>query len=272
MDILQKILAHKRRQVEEQKTLYPLPLLERSIYFESPCVSLKKYLLRPDRLGVIAEFKRRSPSRGIINAYAPVERTAIGYMQAGASALSVLTDTDFFGGKNEDLTEARKFNYCPILRKDFVVDEYQIVEAKAIGADAVLLLANVLGPAKVRQFTALARSLSLEVLLEIRDESELDRIVDGVEIVGVNNRDLRTFQTDVRHSFELGEQLPERLVKVSESGLDDPRTVVALKQAGFHGFLIGEAFMRHGRPERACEDFIRAASALLFPQENFQAV
>src|ERR1041385_4589017 len=165
MDILEKIIAHKRKEVAERKSLYPVKLLEKSIYFSSPCVSLRKYLLRSDKVGVIAEFKRRSPSKGVINRYAPVERTSIGYMQAGASALSVLTDSEFFGGKSEDLSTARKFNYCPILRKDFTIDEYQIVEAKSIGADAILLLANVLDAKKVKAFAKFAKSLGLEVLL-----------------------------------------------------------------------------------------------------------
>ena len=133
MSILEKIIAHKRKEVEERKSLYPVKLLEKSTYFNSPTVSLKKYLLREDKVGVIAEFKRKSPSKGIINQYAPVERTSIGYMQAGASALSILTDAEFFGGRNEDLTTARKFNYCPMLRKDFTIDEYQVIEAKSIG-------------------------------------------------------------------------------------------------------------------------------------------
>ena len=144
MTILEQIIEHKRKEVVQRKELYPIKLLEKSIYFSSPTVSLKQYLVREDKIGIIAEIKRRSPSLGMINAYVDVERTSIGYMQAGASAISVLTDQTFFAGKNEDLTIARKFNYCPILRKDFTVDEYQIIEAKSIGADAILLLANVL--------------------------------------------------------------------------------------------------------------------------------
>src|SRR6185369_14773416 len=153
MNILDQIITHKRKEVEERKSLYPVKLLEKTIYFNSPAISLKKYLLRENKAGIIAEFKRKSPSKGMINQYAPVERTSIGYMQAGASALSILTDTEFFGGKNEDLALARKFNYCPILRKDFVIDEYQIIEAKSIGADAILLLANVLDAKKINSFS-----------------------------------------------------------------------------------------------------------------------
>src|ERR1041385_8398458 len=200
MDILEKIIAHKRKEVAERKSLYPVKLLEKSIYFSSPCVSLRKYLLRSDKVGVIAEFKRRSPSKGVINKYAPVERTSIGYMQAGASALSVLTDQEFFGGKNEALTMARKFNYCPILRKDFIIDEYQVIEAKSIGADAILLLANVLDAKKIKTFSATAKQLGLEIVLEVRDVKELSSVNDSIDAVGVNNRDLRDFKVNIEQS------------------------------------------------------------------------
>ena len=170
-NILDQIVAHKREEVAKRKEIYPVKLLEQSIYFNTPTVSLSKYLRRPDKLGIIAEFKRRSPSKGDINPYASVEEVSIGYMQAGASALSVLTDTHFFGGKNEDLTEARKFNYCPILRKDFVIDEYQIIEARSIGADAILLIAACLEKAEIKSLAALAQSLGLEVLIEIHNEA-----------------------------------------------------------------------------------------------------
>ena len=261
MNILEKIIAHKRTEVAERQSLYPAKLLERSIFFETPTVSLSKYLKRPDRQGIIAEFKRRSPSKGVINAYAKVEQTTIGYMQAGASALSVLTDEHFFGGKNEDLTTARKFNFCPILRKDFTVSEYQIIEARSIGADAILLIAAVLTPGEVRQLSAFARSLGLEVLLEIHgkatgDGSELGHLCDTVDAVGVNNRNLADFSVDVQRSFELGALIPDDFVKVSESGLSNPATILELRQAGFDGFLIGESFMKHSRPEEACKEFI----------------
>lgn len=262
MNILEKIIAHKRTEVAERQSLYPAKLLERSIFFETPTVSLTKYLRRPDRHGIIAEFKRRSPSKGVINAYAKVEQTTIGYMQAGASALSVLTDEHFFGGKNEDLTTARKFNFCPILRKDFTVSEYQIIEARSIGADAILLIAAVLTPQEVRQLSAFARSLGLEVLLEIHDASELGHICDTVDAVGVNNRNLADFSLDVQRSFELGAMIPNDFVKISESGLNDPATVVALRAAGFQGFLIGENFMKHSRPEEASKEFIATLATL----------
>lgn len=261
MDILEKIIAQKQKEVAERKSLYPVKLLERSTFFNSPTVSFKKYLLREDKEGIIAEFKRKSPSKGMINKYADVERTSIGYMQAGASALSILTDTDFFGGKNEDLTTARKFNYCPILRKDFVIDEYQIVEAKSIGADVVLLLANVLNATEIKQLAQFAKSLGLEVLLEIRDEAELQSVNEFVDVVGVNNRNLKDFSVNVSQSFDLTNKIPSDFVKISESGIGSAKTIIDLKEAGFRGFLMGETFMKNSRPEIACADFINEVNA-----------
>src|SRR4051812_13892848 len=203
MNILDKIIAHKRKEVDERKSLYPVKLLEKSIYFNSPVVSLKKYLLRDDKVGIIAEIKRKSPSKGVINQHVSIERTSIGYMQAGASALSILTDTEFFGGKNDDLTVARKYNYCPILRKDFTIDEYQVVEAKSIGADAILLLANVLSANELKQLARLAKSLGLEVVMEIRGRQELDALNEYVDVVGVNNRNLKDFSVNVDQSMAL---------------------------------------------------------------------
>lgn len=254
--ILETIVAHKRKETEERKSLYPAKLLERSFCFETKPVSLQHYLLRPDLSGVIAEFKRKSPSKGELNSYADVEKTTLAYMQAGASALSVLTDEKFFGGKNADLESARRVNYCPILRKDFVIDEYQIIEAKSIGADAILLIAAVLTMDKVKQLSTFAASLGLEVLLEIHDASEMNRIVPGIQIVGINNRNLNSFEVDVNQSFELSALLSSDLTLVSESGISNPETVDQLREAGFSGFLIGEKFMKTANPGKACAQFI----------------
>lgn len=262
MNILDKIIAQKQKEVAERKSLYPVKLLERSTFFNSPTVSFSKYLKREDKVGIIAEFKRKSPSKGVINKYADVERTSIGYMQAGANALSVLTDNEFFGGKNDDLTTARKFNYCPILRKDFIIDEYQIVETKSIGADVVLLLANVLTVNQINQLAQFAKSLGLEVLLEVRDEEELKSVNQFVDAVGVNNRNLKDFTVNVSQSFELANLIPSEFIKVSESGIDSAKTIVELSDAGFNGFLMGETFMKNSRPERACANFIKEVNAL----------
>ena len=257
MDLLEKIINHKQKEVAERKSLYPVKLLEKSIYYKGLAVSLKRYLLRKDKSGIIAEFKRKSPSKGMINPYAPVERTSIGYMQAGASALSVLTDSEFFGGTNEDLTTARKFNFCPILRKDFIIDEYQLVEAKSIGADAILLIAATLDPRQLKQLAAFARSLGLEVLMEVHEADELaSHCNEYVDVVGVNNRNLKTFEVSVETSKSLVSQIPDDFVKISESGIHNPETLLELKAYGFDGFLVGESFMRSNRPEKAVADFI----------------
>ncbi len=262
MDILEKIIAHKREETKERIRLYPLELLKKSIHFSAPCVSLKQYVLRPDKSGIIAEFKRKSPSKGDINPYAEVEKISIGYMQAGASALSVLTDEHFFGGSNEDLETARKFNYCPILRKDFIVDEYQIYEAKAIGADAILLIAAVLSKEEISRFTALAHQLGMEVLLEFYAENELDAYVEEVDMVGINNRNLKNFTVNFDHAIRLAEKLPANSIKIAESGIQTSADVIRLEKAGFDGFLIGSLFMQAVSPERACRNFIREVRKL----------
>jgi indole-3-glycerol phosphate synthase len=262
MNTLQEIVEYKKKEVQEKKDLYPAKLLERSIYFNSPCVSFKKYLLRDDLAGIIAEFKRKSPSKGFINKYADVEKTTIGYMQAGASALSVLTDTNFFGGKNEDLTVARKFNFCPILRKDFIVDEYQVIEAKSIGADVILLIAAILEKEQIKNYARLAKDLDMEVLLEIHGEEELNKIIPVIEVVGVNNRNLKTMEISLQTSSDIFSKLPKEVVKVSESGIKTAEQLVQLKEAGYNAFLMGESFMKHSRPEEACMQFIKEVKQL----------
>ena len=262
--ILDTIIAYKRKEVASRRELVPVKLLETSLYFNSQPLSLRKYLLREDGSGLIAEFKRKSPSKGWINQYAPVERTTLGYMQAGAMALSILTDAEFFGGKNEDLTTARRFNFCPILRKDFVVDEYQIIEARSIGADAVLLIAAVLTPAEIDSLGRLARSLGLEVLLEVHDGEELARSanVDAVNLIGVNNRNLHDFSLSLDTSMALADAIPQEFVKISESGISTAQAIGQLREAGYRGFLLGEAFMRHARPEHACAALVQEIAAL----------
>lgn len=257
MDILTEIIVHKRKEVAERKELYPIKLLEKSSYFEGKPVSLKKYIQREDKSGVIAEIKRKSPSKGMINEHVSVERTSIGYMQAGASGLSVLTDEKYFGGSSEDLMTARSFNFCPILRKDFVIDEYQVIEAKSIGADVILLIAAVLSKEEIDRLGSLARSLGMESLLEVHNEEELnDAITDKVDLLGVNNRNLKTFETSIQTSKDLVDKIPNDFVKVTESGLHSPEVVNELKSCGYEGFLIGETFMKSGRPGRAAKEFI----------------
>lgn len=261
--ILDTIIAHKRTEVAERKSLFPAKLLEQSIFFESKPVSMRHYITRPDKSGIIAEIKRQSPSKGSINPYVNIERTSIGYMQAGASALSILTDTKFFGGKNEDLSLARKFNFCPILRKDFIIDEYQLIEAKSIGADCILLIAACLQPKEVKQLATFAKSLGLEVLLEVHNREELEaNLIEEVDLLGVNNRNLKTFETDINLSKELASFIPDRYVKISESGLAQPETLLDLEEYGYQGFLMGERFMQESRPEEAAQRFIKKLNQL----------
>lgn len=261
MNILDQIIQHKRDEVDRNKSLYPIKLLEQSIHYSAPCVSLSEYVNRPDKSGIIAEFKRKSPSKGAINMHSEPEKVSIGYMQAGASAISVLTDSHFFGGSNEDLKTVRSYNYCPILRKDFVIDPYQIHEAKSIGADAILLIASVLDKTEIKEFSTLASELGMEVLLEVHDKSEIEKYAEGIALVGVNNRDLTSFQTDYRHSISLVNNLPTEATLISESGISSPEAIHELKEAGYAGFLIGEYFMNSGDPADRCLKFIRKINA-----------
>ena len=271
MNILDKIIAHKAKEVEERKNLVPVKLLEKSVYFISPVVSMRKFIKDPAKTGIIAEFKRKSPSKGIINDSAQVGETTVGYIQAGASALSVLTDSEFFGGTNEDLTVARNSNSCPILRKDFVIDEYQIIEAKSIGADCILLIAAAMPPARLKELAQFAHQLGLEVLLEVHDQEELAAALNKhVDLVGVNNRSLKTFEVSLDNSFDLVDKIPSELLKISESGISDPETLVKLKAAGFDGFLIGESFMKSNTPDRAAYDFMSEFRKLIVSVDNLR--
>ncbi len=256
MNILNEIVAYKQQEVEEQKSLYPVRLLERSIYFQSPTLSLSKYILRKDLSGIIAEFKRRSPSKGVINEFAKPEKVCLEYMRGGASALSVLTDTRYFGGSSHDLTVARKYNFCPILRKDFIIDEYQVVEARSIGADAILLIAEILSANQLKSLASFAFSIGLEVLFEVHDRESIGKLPPEAKIIGVNSRSLTDFNVSIENAIALIDLLPPDVVKVAESGIDSPETLIKLKELGFNGFLIGEHFMRNANPGKACEQFV----------------
>lgn len=263
MSILKTIIEYKKTIIKESKELIPTKVLEKSIFFNSQPISLKDYLRRDDRVGIIAEIKRSSPSTGVINSNVDVERLSISYMQAGASALSVLTDQNFFGGTNQDLEIARKYNYCPILRKDFIVDEYQIIEAKSIGADCILLIAACLSPEQCKNLAAFAKSLQLEVLLEVRTKEEIDSHANTyIDLIGVNNRNLNDFKTDISNSKLLFDHLPKELVKVSESGINNGSQINELKEIGYDGFLIGGFFMKQEEPGRACKSLINSYKML----------
>jgi indole-3-glycerol phosphate synthase len=256
-NILDKIVLRKREEVALAKQQTSVKNLESSVHFSRTPYRFKDFLLAEDRTGIIAEFKKQSPSKGVINGNADVKHITQAYNSAGASALSVLTDTDFFGGKKEDLIQARSVNNIPILRKDFMIDEYQIVEAKAWGADIILLIAAILSPQQIADFGKLAQGLGLSVLLEVHDLEELERsICPNLDAIGVNNRNLANFSVDLQTSFSLVDNIPNEFLKISESAISQPETIKALKQVGFQGFLIGENFMKTENPGLAIKEFV----------------
>ena len=255
MNILETIIEHKKIEVAEAKQRVSIEQLRNSQFYNRPIFSLKKFLLDDTKTGIITEFKRQSPSKGIINDTADVVAVTTGYTNNGASCLSVLTDSKFFGGSTEDLIKAR-VNNIPILRKDFIIDEYQLEEARAMGADVILLIAACLTPQRVEQLAIYAQSLQLEVLLEIHNEEELEHICDATEIVGVNNRDLKTFKVDINHSIELGKKIGAQRIKIAESGIHDIETISIFKKSGFRGFLMGELFMKQPDPAIAFAHFV----------------
>jgi len=257
MTILDKIVEKKKQEVAEAKAQVSLAELEQYPLFGRTCYSLKDSILDPQKTGIIAEYKRASPSKGLINGTSTVQDVVLGYQNAGASAISVLTDPDFFQGSLADLTAAREALTIPLLRKEFIVDTYQIAEAKAYGADIILLIAACLSSDEIQAFSTYAKSLGLNVLLEVHNEEELNRnIFDSIDAIGVNNRNLKDFSVSLAHSYSLVNQIPDSFIKVSESGISDPATIRDLKDRGFQGFLIGENFMKTGDPAMAIEEFV----------------
>ena len=255
MNILDKIVAYKKEEVKIQQAKVSVEELKQTELFARKTLSLREFLLDETKTGIIAEFKRKSPSKGVINGNADVVKVTNAYSRFGASGLSVLTDENFFGGSKEDLIKAR-VNNTPVLRKDFMIDAYQFYEAKAIGADVILLIAACLTQTQVKEFAALSKVLGLEVLLEIHNEDELAHICDDVDFVGVNNRNLKTFEVDISTSLQLFPHIPKDKLAISESGISNVDTIVMLKQAGFKGFLIGENFMKEDDPGAAFEKFV----------------
>jgi indole-3-glycerol phosphate synthase len=261
MDILDRILADKRLEVQERKRQVPVASLEQSPRFGQPTRSLRDVLARSSSGGIIAEFKRKSPSRGMIRENADPVKIAQGYHRAGAVGLSVLTDRKYFAGSREDLIRVRETVQLPILRKDFMLDEYQVLEARAWGSDVILLIAAVLEKKRIRDLSALARSIGLEVLLEIHQATELDALNEHIDIVGVNNRDLKRMVTDVHNSAALADRIPADFIKISESGISDPGTLRTLRGHGYRGFLIGEFFLQDPDPEAACKRLVDGLQA-----------
>jgi len=257
MTILDKIVAKKKIEVAEAKAKTTVEELQQYPLFSRTCYNLKASILNPERTGIIAEFKRASPSKGLINGNVTVQEVVKGYQAAGASAISVLTDPDFFQGSLADLTAAREVLTIPLLRKEFIVDAYQIAEAKAYGADIILLIAACLSPAEVKTLAAYAKELGLNVLLEVHNEEELfANTIENIDAIGVNNRNLKDFSVSLEHSYNLVNLIPAPYIKVSESGISDPESIRDLKQRGFQGFLIGENFMKTDNPQLAIKAFV----------------
>lgn len=256
MNILNKIIVDKRREVILKESLIPIQQLEQSVLFEKATFSLSEKL-KNSTSGIIAEHKRRSPSLGEINYNLSVEEVVKGYENAGACGISVLTDGKYFGGSLDDLLLARATVNLPLLRKEFIVSEYQIIEAKAFGADAILLIAAVLTRNEIKTFSELAQSLQLEVLLEVHDEEELNQsIMPSLNLIGVNNRNLKNFEVDLNISKDLANKIPSEFVKISESGIKSTTSIKELQKYGYQGFLIGETFMKSNEPGENLKQFI----------------
>lgn len=257
MSILEKIVSTKKEEVASAKRLFPQSALLDSPLYHAPKHSIRDVISSGKTTGVITEFKRRSPSKGWINEHADAVRVATGYADHGAAAVSVLTDTVYFGGKLEDLAQVRRSISIPILRKDFTIDAYQLHEAKAYGADIILLIAAVLSPAQVKELTQEAHAIGLEVLLELHEESELHHLCAETDLVGINNRNLRNFEVDIEHSIRMQAQLPEHIIRVAESGIHSPAVAASLLSSGFHSLLMGEYFMKQSDPAMAFATFVK---------------
>jgi indole-3-glycerol phosphate synthase len=257
MSILKTIVEHKKKEIASCKQLISLKSLKEMPQFKRLTFGFRESILHPEKTGIIAEFKRKSPSKGIINDQVRVEDVTKGYTRYGASALSVLTDFGFFGGSVDDLQKARVVNQLPILRKDFIIDPYQVYEAKALGADAILLIAAILKKKEAEELALLARDLGMQILMEIHNEHELEMLNESLDIVGVNNRDLKTFEVNLEHSARLSSLIPDHFVKISESGISTPEDIQFLKKYGYRGFLIGENFMKTDDPAIAFANFVK---------------
>lgn len=257
MNILNHIVANKRKDIALKKSLIPSSQLEQSILFDKTTQSLGQRL-KNSHSGIIAEHKRRSPSKSIINQSLNVEDVAKGYEDAGACGMSVLTNGKYFGGSLEDLLLAKASCNLPLLRKEFIIDPYQIIEAKAFGADVILLIASILSQNEIKQFSELAKTLGLEVLLEVHNQEDLNKsLIPSIDIIGINNRNLKTFEVSTNTSKMLSQEIPNEFIKISESGIDSVSTIKELRTYGFKGFLIGETFMKTNTPGATAKNFIK---------------
>jgi len=256
MDILNKIIAFKREEVKVKKRLYPVSKLEDSVFFKRKIPSFYEALAKPEP-SIIGEFKRKSPSKGVLNITADVEQVARGFEEAGIAAISILTDREFFGGENHDLKKVAGFIKIPLLRKDFIVDEYQVIESKSIGAGAILLIASILSKNEVDRLSTLALNLGMDILFEIHDEKDLDKMNPEIKIIGVNNRNLKTLKVSIDNSRDLFHHLPLNCIKVAESGFQTYNDVKQLFTIGYDAFLIGEKFMRSENPGITAAGFVK---------------
>lgn len=252
--VLRKIVAYKKQEVASLKVLKPVDNLKKVAFYNRSTYSMTNSLLAGT--GVIAEFKRASPSKGVIRKEANIDEIVSGYQRVGASAVSVLTDTKFFKAEPKDIVRARSAISIPILRKEFIIDTYQIYESKALGADCILLIAAILSKDEIALFQEVADDLGLQAIVEIYNEHELAKLTGKERIIGVNNRNLDTFQVDINNSLSLVSHLSSE-VKITESGLNASTNLQALIHAGFQGFLVGESFMKEANPSLACDNFIQ---------------
>lgn len=256
MNLLEKIIETKRKYLYKKKNQFTIDYLEKSSSFNREINLLSKKISK-NSIGVIAEFKRESPSKGLLNTYnLPLEKIIIGYKKAGVIGISVLTDFPSFNGKEQDLIKTRQIVNLPLLYKDIIIDEYQIILAKALGSDVILLIALILSKNKIRTLIQTAKALGLEVLMELHYDKELIKINDELLLVGVNNRDLRSFSVNLEYSIELSKKINDKL-KISESGIYESNQITFLYKKGFNGFLIGENFMRSDNPGSPCERLIK---------------
>lgn len=258
MSILQQIVTQKRLEIEAAQKVRSIEALQDMPLFYRPTISISQRIKEEGSSGVIAEFKRHSPSKKWINQTVDPVEVVTAYQNAGVAASSVLTDEQFFKGSLEDLVRVRAAVDIPLLRKDFMIDPYQMYEAKAYGADVVLLIASILTPCEASSLTDVAHQLGLEVLLELHGESELGHVNSEVELVGINNRNLNTFEVDVEQSARMAQKLDPKIIKVAESGISSPDMVKYFRSVGFEAFLIGENFMKTADPGQACKDFVQA--------------
>jgi indole-3-glycerol phosphate synthase len=257
MTILENIIENKKKELALLKKITTVRDLENRMFFRRKVISLSESLLDKTKTGIVAEFKRKSPSKGIINSTSQVGEVVSGYVTEGASGVSILTDTQFFGGSNADIMYIREKSLFPILRKDFIIDDYQVIESKSIGADVILLIAAILGENEILRFSELAHSLGMEVLLEIHDPAELSKVNRYVNIIGVNNRNLKTFEVNTDISESLIQKIPDGFLKISESGIASCKIINKLRLSGYDGFLIGGKFMNAADPVKAFSEFVK---------------